>query len=98
MDRLQQLEQAVVDQHNTLKKLTSEVLSLRAFALAVFEQPNIDLARLRDDYVGLWEQAVAQVPPEMQDKQNLQRLLIELEHVLNRPGRARAHDADDQCE
>lgn len=88
MDRLQQLEQAISIQHHTQKKLMNEVLSLRAFALAVFEQPSIDLVRLRNDYVELWEQAVAQVPPEMQDKQSLQLLLIELEHVLNRPDRA----------
>jgi hypothetical protein len=88
MDRLQQLEKAVLAQHESIKKLTSEALSLRAFALAVFEQPGIDLVRLRDDYVELWEQAVEQVPPEMQDKQSLQRLLIELDIVLTRRGRA----------
>jgi len=89
MDRLEQLENAVATQHNTIKKLVSEVLSLRAFALAVFEQPGIDLARLRDDYVELWEQTVEQVPPAFKDKASLQILLTELEHVLNRPDQAR---------
>lgn len=86
MNRLDQLERAVTTQHNTIKKLVSESLSLRAFALAVFEQPNIDLQRLRDDYVQLWDQAVEQVPPAMQDKQTLQILLTELDIALKRRG------------
>ncbi|WAR42940.1 hypothetical protein [Methylomonas rapida] len=82
-----QLENAVLSQHNTIKKLVSETLALRAFALAVLEQPGINLGLLRDEFVERWEQAVRQVPPEMQDKEQLQKLLIEIEHVLNRPGR-----------
>jgi hypothetical protein len=93
MNRLDQLERAITTQHESIKKLTSEALALRAFALAVFEQPTIDIQRLRDDFVQTWEQAVEQVPPEMQDKQTLQRLLIELDIVLTRRGRADGHDA-----
>ncbi|MBS3953619.1 MAG: hypothetical protein KGZ88_11785 [Methylomicrobium sp.] len=84
MDRITQLENAVITQHHTIKQLASEVLALRAFALAVLEQPAINLQQLRDTYVELWEQAVQQMPPEMQDQAALQKLLIEIEHELNR--------------
>ena len=83
-DRVAGLEQKSGEQNQLLKKLVSENVCLRAFAQALIEQRQIDLAVLRDDFVLLWGQAVQQLPPDMQDKTLLQELLTEIEAVLPR--------------
>lgn len=83
-ERLAHLEQKSSEHNRLLKKLVSENVCLRAFAQALIEQRQIDLAVLRDDFVQLWGQAVQQLPPDMQDKTLLQELLTEIENVLTR--------------
>ncbi|MFZ2452595.1 MAG: hypothetical protein WAW36_18970 [Methylovulum miyakonense] len=87
-ERWLKLTATLQSQRDLLKKLASETLALRAFAQAVLEQPTIDLDRLHADYLEFLDQAVAQLPPNLQDEKGLELLRVEMEAALSRRRRA----------
>ena len=72
--KIENLEKALVVQHNAIKRLINAELALRAFATAVMRQPILDPCRLLEDFESLTQASLKELPPAFQMPDQVEEL------------------------